>query len=795
MSSNIVFTAEKTEISEQMSFSIRRSGWDTWDASLPWDSLSDCITTLTSAFAAAPGTVTRGLVYQVRNVAGSHRPQSKLQWLDTDGSEYLLSIHYDELPLLASVLADLADFEGVALDLDMTHMSWRNFIEGVIKALYSPSPDGEGTVIEEAVKDQTQSVTSVNGMIGDVVIDKNALGLSEVDNTSDENKPLSVAAQSALDTKIESLVAGSNITVDSSDPRNPVINSSGGGGGSGGAVSSVNSMTGDVVITKGSIGLGLVNNTSDANKPISTAVAAVLNGRLSESSLDDEYAPKGYAVSTLVPGTDITAELNALLLTGSYSRYSRLAIMPGTYYYSDTIRLDVSRWGLFAPYEGVDFVASSSFPLDDRPAFEFYRSSQVGQRPAIACPWQGIILTGPAWGSATVGIRTTGVPVDSVANFSMKDYLIRDFGVGLQFMGGSYCITSYQGCIRACREAVSTPPGQAELGERMTFVGCTIYACNLAIRQRSQVRYHMIACSIDYCQQVLVQETHGSTNFVDCHIENEIGNTSQALPWFVVEAGSVFVNGGVVNCSTRSGPGIKYLVENNTDPISGQKVEFKDVLIYGMSNPEKKFASGTGLTTVNSVRSGSNGSSGQQWVFTSDAANLFGDPSASQTNLVDDWFISQGAGAVEYSVGKLEDSYQSIESTAVSGISGRMFRYTKKSTSSGVIEVWVPVQALKMYMMGFEARRTGDITGTIYATWVYARNSPVGRPGVITRSEQLFQNSMTQSNMSNTDTWYSRIVASGVPKRAPGWATHVVLRLSASNPSNVLLRNITVNEV
>lgn len=44
-----------------------------------------------------------------------------------------------------------------------------------------------------------------------------------------------------------------------------------------GDVSSVNGQTGDVVLTKASIGLGNVDNTSDADKPISVATQAALN--------------------------------------------------------------------------------------------------------------------------------------------------------------------------------------------------------------------------------------------------------------------------------------------------------------------------------------------------------------------------------------------------------------------------------------------------------------------------------------------------------------------------------------
>jgi len=52
-------------------------------------------------------------------------------------------------------------------------------------------------------------------------------------------------------------------------------------GGGGGAVDSVNGQTGVVVLTKSDIGLGNVNNTSDANKPISTATQTALNAKLS----------------------------------------------------------------------------------------------------------------------------------------------------------------------------------------------------------------------------------------------------------------------------------------------------------------------------------------------------------------------------------------------------------------------------------------------------------------------------------------------------------------------------------
>lgn len=50
-------------------------------------------------------------------------------------------------------------------------------------------------------------VDSVNGKVGVVVIDKTDVGLSNVDNTSDANKPVSLATQTALDGKVDENVS------------------------------------------------------------------------------------------------------------------------------------------------------------------------------------------------------------------------------------------------------------------------------------------------------------------------------------------------------------------------------------------------------------------------------------------------------------------------------------------------------------------------------------------------------------------------------------------------------------
>lgn len=68
--------------------------------------------------------------------------------------------------------------------------------------------------------------------------------------------------------------------LDDQDYNTIWVEQTGGGGGGGGAVSSVNGQTGTVVLEKSDVGLGSVDNTSDANKPLSTAVSAALSNKV-----------------------------------------------------------------------------------------------------------------------------------------------------------------------------------------------------------------------------------------------------------------------------------------------------------------------------------------------------------------------------------------------------------------------------------------------------------------------------------------------------------------------------------
>ena len=213
-------------------------------------------------------------------------------------------------------------------------------------------------------------------------LDKNAVGLSNVDNTSDANKPISNATQTALNNKQDVLTednVGSFMDLELSTKSAPTSGDtvlardiltnkaveipieSLGGGGSGLALGETSSTAyrGDrgkiaydhsqVTHDKTLVGLGNVDNTSDLNKPISTATQTALdlkenvaNKATDLSSPNNNKYPTTLAVVNETKKATITVELISQLTTNFYApnalRINSTALISG----SGTLTLKVN---------------------------------------------------------------------------------------------------------------------------------------------------------------------------------------------------------------------------------------------------------------------------------------------------------------------------------------------------------------------------------------------------------------------------------------------------------------------
>lgn len=118
----------------------------------------------------------------------------------------------------------------------------------------------QGALVEIYAQAKKGGVTSVNGKTGAVTIAKADVGLGNVDNTSDANKPVSTAQQTALDKKVNN-----TITVNG------------------------HALSANVTVTKGDVGLGNVTNDAQVKRSemgVASGVATLgTDGKVPSSQL------------------------------------------------------------------------------------------------------------------------------------------------------------------------------------------------------------------------------------------------------------------------------------------------------------------------------------------------------------------------------------------------------------------------------------------------------------------------------------------------------------------------------
>lgn len=148
-------------------------------------------------------------------------------------------------------------------------------------------------------------------------VTKSDVELGNVDNTSDLNKPISNATQEALNFKAD-LVDG-KVPAEQLPPTTAGLEL---------GVTHEDAYYGDLGqiayehsqlrsgnphnVTKGEVGLGNANNTSDLDKPISTATQQALNGKTDLSLFEQVSSFIGYTPQTLIVSNPTQTAINAV---------------------------------------------------------------------------------------------------------------------------------------------------------------------------------------------------------------------------------------------------------------------------------------------------------------------------------------------------------------------------------------------------------------------------------------------------------------------------------------------------
>ena len=126
------------------------------------------------------------------------------------------------------------------------------------------------------VKITSGEVSSVAGRTGSVVLTKSDVGLANVDNTSDEDKPVSTLQAASIATKAP--IASPTFTGTVSGVTATMVGLGNVTNESKSTMFASPTFTGTVSgVTKTMVGLANVDNTTDALKPVSTATQTALN--------------------------------------------------------------------------------------------------------------------------------------------------------------------------------------------------------------------------------------------------------------------------------------------------------------------------------------------------------------------------------------------------------------------------------------------------------------------------------------------------------------------------------------
>lgn len=149
------------------------------------------------------------------------------------------------------------------------------------------------------LKSPDAAVISVAGKTGAVMLVKGDVGLGNVDNTSDVDKPISMATQTALNGKVSTTRKVNGYA-----------------------------LSDDVIITKADIGLGSVNNTSDADKPISAATQKALDDK--QNKTDQRLAVESGTRDVVTAINDTYSEVISLRTTATNAYGVAVAIVDGS---------------------------------------------------------------------------------------------------------------------------------------------------------------------------------------------------------------------------------------------------------------------------------------------------------------------------------------------------------------------------------------------------------------------------------------------------------------------------------
>lgn len=246
--------------------------------------------------------------------------------------------------------------------------------------LYFPT-DSNAIILNGKVVGQQNTVTSVAGKTGAVTLAKSDVGLGNVDNTSDANKPVSTAQATAIaDAKAAGTTAQTNLSTHIKNTSNPHS------------------------VTKSQVGLGNVDNTADANK--SVAYAAKIGSSTTPSTVGSGVKPVYVSSGTVTASSSTVGKATQPVYLNAGTITAGTALAAAAYKAVDTTITSTSKTSTNLPTTAaVANYVSSALEASQAVKFTGTFSASSGKITSLVSAWSSseyiavgqLLTTGVTW--------------------------------------------------------------------------------------------------------------------------------------------------------------------------------------------------------------------------------------------------------------------------------------------------------------------------------------------------------------------------------------------------------------
>ncbi|WP_405373450.1 MULTISPECIES: hypothetical protein [unclassified Microbacterium] len=387
--------------------------------------------------------------------------------------------------------------------------------------------------------------------------------------------------------------------------------------------------------------------------------------------------------------------------------------------------------------------------------------------------------------SAVTGLRLHSSLTGNQHTISHSNFInvnVHHFGVGVELGSHVYCVNSINLDVWECATAVKAPAGVTDAGERIQFIGGTIFNSDIGVHGANQNgRLDLIGTSIDYCGTWL-----RSDNTIICmqggHLERRADDNR--VPIVITgNQGAVQVSNVmmVFTGTFDTGTAPEVIVQNDcTGGEYGAKSTFKGIRVSNIRTASGAFAKGAGITDLEILTNGTTNPLIEAVNFSQSALadggfenTLLGNSVADYVSITRDTGITSPVSSANAQVGS---------SSASPRTGARHLRVSKTTGASAAIsvDVLVPVPRagaipfVRMYVAKFGSGLVGDVAFPMMAALVKPSSVP-GVPLIV--KEERMSSSDNGRTFTSSSSGYTPVTIGTQHRRMPKWATHLVLRI------------------